>query len=144
VVGIATDGDFWRAIWNSVSLKEPVASIVNRKFVSLEEHCNIHTAKKKFSTTEIAHIPILKDGKLVNILFKKNMDGAESKPLNAKLHIPAIVMAGGYGTRLDPFTRILPKPLIPIGEKPVTEIMMDKLAEHGTRYFLFPSTISPR
>jgi len=36
-----------------------------------------------------------------------------------------VIMAGGKGTRLDPFTRILPKPLIPIGDRPVIEVIMD-------------------
>ena len=34
-------------------------------------------------------------------------------------------MAGGKGTRLDPFTRVLPKPLIPLGDKTVIEIIID-------------------
>lgn len=45
------------------------------------------------------------------------------------------VMAGGRGTRLDPFTRILPKPLIPVGEKPIIEIILDRFAAHGVRHF---------
>lgn len=44
-------------------------------------------------------------------------------------------MAGGKGTRLDPFTRILPKALIPVGEKPVIEIIMDEYARYGMKNF---------
>ena len=46
-----------------------------------------------------------------------------------------MIMAGGKGVRLDPFTRILPKALIPIGEKPVIEIIMDEYARQGMRTF---------
>lgn len=44
-------------------------------------------------------------------------------------------MAVGKGTRLDPFTRILPKALIPIGDKPIIEVIMDKYAEFGMTVF---------
>ncbi|MDD4310275.1 MAG: sugar phosphate nucleotidyltransferase [Candidatus Cloacimonetes bacterium] len=43
----------------------------------------------------------------------------------------AIILSGGLGTRLRPFTEIIPKPLLPIGEKAVLEIQIDHLKEHG-------------
>jgi NDP-sugar pyrophosphorylase family protein len=46
-------------------------------------------------------------------------------------------MAGGKGTRLDPFTRILPKPLIPIGDKAIIDIIMERFSRHGVKeYFV--------
>ena len=46
-------------------------------------------------------------------------------------------MAGGKGTRLEPFTRILPKPPIPIGNKPIIEIIIDKFREYRIdRFYL--------
>ena len=44
-------------------------------------------------------------------------------------------MAGGKGTRLYPYTQILPKPLIPIGDKTITEHIMDRFIEHGCDKF---------
>jgi len=43
----------------------------------------------------------------------------------------AIILAGGLGTRLKPFTEVIPKPLLPVGEKAVLEIQMEHLREHG-------------
>jgi NDP-sugar pyrophosphorylase family protein len=43
----------------------------------------------------------------------------------------AVILAGGLGTRLKPFTEIIPKPLLPIGEKSVLEIQIDSLKKHG-------------
>jgi len=43
----------------------------------------------------------------------------------------AVILAGGLGTRLKPFTEIIPKPLLPIGEKSVLEIQIERLKKHG-------------
>lgn len=43
----------------------------------------------------------------------------------------AVILAGGLGTRLRPFTEIIPKPLLPIGEKSIMEIQIRLLAAHG-------------
>ena len=43
----------------------------------------------------------------------------------------AVILAGGLGTRLKPFTEVIPKPLLPIGEKAVLEIQMEHLKSHG-------------
>ena len=49
------------------------------------------------------------------------------KPANKK----GIILAGGLGTRLEPFTRVIPKPLLPIGEKAVLEIQIERMQKHG-------------
>lgn len=43
----------------------------------------------------------------------------------------AVILAGGLGTRLKPFTEVIPKPLLPIGEKAVLEIQIEHLKQHG-------------
>lgn len=53
----------------------------------------------------------------MNIFYKKNMK--------------AIILAGGLGTRLRPFTEVIPKPLLPVGEKSVLEIQIDRLKKFG-------------
>jgi len=50
--------------------------------------------------------------------------------------VPVIIMAGGKGKRLDPFTKILPKPLISIDEKPVIEVIMDNFKKYGFNKFI--------
>ena len=51
------------------------------------------------------------------------------------MDVPVVVMAGGAGTRLDPFTRILPKPLIPIGDRSIMEVIIDRFREYGIDKF---------
>jgi len=43
----------------------------------------------------------------------------------------AIILAGGLGSRLRPYTVVLPKPLMPIGESPILEVIIRQLAHHG-------------
>ena len=43
----------------------------------------------------------------------------------------AVILAGGLGTRLRPFTEVIPKPLLPIGEKAVLEIQIERLTKFG-------------
>lgn len=135
VIGIVTDGDFRRAIWKSISLEEPIDTITNRNFIYFSENYNLDDVKEKFSSTNMLQIPILRDRILVDIIFRKDFDKSELRLSKAKLNLPVVIMAGGIGKRLDPFTRILPKPLIPIGEKPVIEIIMEKFAEYGITHF---------
>jgi NDP-mannose synthase len=44
-----------------------------------------------------------------------------------------VILAGGRGTRLAPYTSVLPKPLLPIGERAILEILVERLAEQGFR-----------
>jgi NDP-sugar pyrophosphorylase family protein len=46
----------------------------------------------------------------------------------------AVILAGGLGTRLKPFTEVIPKPLLPIGEKAILQIQIEHLREHGFRH----------
>jgi NDP-sugar pyrophosphorylase family protein len=45
----------------------------------------------------------------------------------------AVLLAGGLGSRLRPYTVVLPKPLMPIGEMPILEVIIKQLAQHGFR-----------
>ena len=130
VIGVVTDGDFRRAIWNSISLEDPIETIANRNFLFFGEQYDINEIKKIFLTENIRQMPILKNGKLANIIFKRDFDGLKLESSGTKLDVPVVIMAGGAGARLDPFTRVLPKPLIPVGDKPVIEVIIEKFAEY--------------
>jgi NDP-sugar pyrophosphorylase family protein len=60
----------------------------------------------------------------------------ETKPHPVQqFDLPVIIMAGGFGTRLKPLTNVIPKPLIPIGEKTIIENIFDRFAVHGSNRF---------
>jgi len=135
VQGIVTDGDFRRAILASVSLEDPISSIMNKNFRYFEEGYKIKDIKKLFYSTRILQIPVLKDGMLSDIIFRDDFKESNLTLTPEKIDLPVVIMAGGVGKRLDPFTRILPKPLIPIGNKAIIEIIMDYFAEFGMKGF---------
>ena len=136
IIGIVTDGDFRRAIFNGVSFKERVSTITNRDFIHFNHTTKVNEIKQVFlKNKNIQQIPILKNGFLHKIVFQSHFNKIDLESPVRSLSAPVVIMAGGKGTRLDPFTRILPKPLIPIHDLPVTEVIMDRFAKHGMQDF---------
>ncbi len=136
VVGVVTDGDFRRAVLRGISLDDPIESIMTKDFLYLKKQFSKRELKLLFSQKGIKHLPVLSNGRLYGIVFKEEYaDTLKIEFEEGKVDLPAVVMAGGKGSRLDPFTRILPKPLIPVGKKPVIEIILENLSRVGVKKF---------
>jgi NDP-sugar pyrophosphorylase family protein len=84
---------------------------------------------------KIEAIPIVDTEHRVSDIFiwSNLFDG--SKRHVEKIDVPVVIMAGGKGERLDPFTKIFPKALIPVGEKPIVEVIMDRFSQCGVKEF---------
>ena len=135
-IGVITDGDFRRAILKGISLDENVLTISNQSFTYLNEGYEPIQAKEIFKNPGIRRIPVLKDGKLVKIIKDDDYISIKKYPKTKKVeNIPVVIMAGGRGTRLEPFTKILPKPLIPVGEKAIIDHIMDEFKDYGINEF---------
>lgn len=129
--GLVTDGDLRRFILNKGDLMSNVSDIMNRNPIALtiDKEYRAHEVLQEYKITSI---PILgENGNLCNIIFSDSW--LELK--KCSLNIPTVIMAGGEGTRLYPFTKILPKPLIPIGEQTITEHIMDRFQKFGCNDF---------
>ncbi|WP_317367058.1 sugar phosphate nucleotidyltransferase [uncultured Tyzzerella sp.] len=126
-----TDGDIRRYIINNGNLDNIIKTIGNYNpyYIYNDENINY---KKYMEENDIISLPILnRDDIIINIKFlKKN-----KKFLNNSINIPVVIMAGGKGTRLKPYTNILPKPLMPIGEKTITEHIIDSFEKYGCNDF---------
>jgi dTDP-glucose pyrophosphorylase len=142
LIGSLTDGDVRRAILNNIGFDKPISEMMFRcpRFVRSDEGGFREKAKECILHYRLHAIPVLdKVDSIVDVLFW--YDFFESHPhelFNVELLTNSVViMAGGKGTRLDPFTKILPKPLIPFGDKPIAEVIMDNFNKHGfTRFIL--------
>ena len=132
LLGIFTQGDMRKFILQNGNLAANITEAMNAKpiiFHSLEE------AKKAMQIRRMVVYPIVNnEGQLVDALFERTPDSGESKKNNCALtDIPLVIMAGGKGTRLYPYTKILPKALIPIGDITITERIINNFVQYGCR-----------
>jgi dTDP-glucose pyrophosphorylase len=132
--GIITDGDIRRWILNNGDLHKKVNEIMNPNPVYLlggEEYKAKDIMKKKL----IEAIPIVNEEKeVINIVFWNDLYDGEIKSYNY-IDCPVVIMAGGEGKRLYPLTKIFPKPLVPIGDIPIAERIINRFVHFGCRKF---------
>lgn len=135
VIGVISDGDFRRGVLSGVSLDENVKQIINKNFRFVSKKYLENEVKGIFQEDVVRHIPVMVNRKLVDIITEEKFFGFERHKVNATLDNPVVIMAGGKGKRLDPFTRILPKPLIPLGDDPIIKVIMDEFGKFGLKNF---------
>lgn len=141
LVGTITDGDIRRGIINGLAFSDKVKKLMHTDFIKLEADLPdlMSQAKKVILKEKIEQIPVIgKGGIIEDVILWTDILGEKPRVVSISNYSnPVVIMAGGKGARLDPFTRMLPKPLIPIGEKPVIEIIMDKFFQKGFKNFIF-------
>lgn len=139
VIGVFTMGDFRRAVFFGLDIENKISSIVNKNFIYLSKKFSRSDVRQVFIKDESIHdIPVLDERfKLIKIVSRSNFFTHKElvrKRINFN-KFPIVIMAGGKGSRLDPFTRVLPKPLIPFGKDPIIRVIMDNFKKHGSNKF---------
>lgn len=136
LIGSVSDGDIrrWIIKTNDLTAKAYQFMNPNPQYVYKGEEDRIEMLKKMFP---INSVPILdRQRKILEIVFfNNNLEYRSEENEKHKLNAPVIIMAGGKGTRLYPYTKILPKPLIPIGDTPILERIINKFVEYDIRKF---------
>lgn len=129
--GVLTDGDIRRYILRNGDLSCQVSQIANNRPIVLS-YKDRHRYPALLKEKAICSVPLVDENfHIVSIGFWEGNLGLCKEPLG----LPVVIMAGGKGTRLYPYTQILPKPLIPIGEKTITEHIMERFKEYGCTHF---------
>jgi dTDP-glucose pyrophosphorylase len=141
LLGTLTDGDIRRAILAGIGLEKEIASIFHKNpFSFTSTQYSVEKAREIFLKEQIELIPIVgEDRKVIRFVTWDMAFSGQAAPERtaAPIDIPVIIMAGGKGTRLAPFTHVLPKPLIPIGDKTVIEVIIDEFSRFGiSKYYL--------
>ena len=137
LLGILSDGDLRRAILRKKKLTDKIDKIYNKKsFYLYEKKLIIEDLKKQFIEKKIFFVPVVDDQKKIKDILTWDKVFSKKNPVKIyKRNIPVVIMAGGRGTRLEPFTKVLPKPLIPIEDKTVIEHIIDSFTKYGSKNF---------
>ena len=131
-----TDGDIRRAILAGIDLEQPVTVLQQRRAASplpLPVTAPAGTGRaallRLMKEHGVRQMPLLDaERRVVGLVTVRELLPEESLPLQA------VVMAGGYGTRMRPLTETVPKPMLPVGEKPLLELIVGQLREAGIRH----------
>lgn len=136
--GLLTLGDIQRAIINNISLSDSVSHILNKNKVYGYVNENEESIKEKMRKMRAEVMPILNDtGELVDVWFWGDLFKKAELNQRERINLPVVIMAGGKGTRLKPITNVIPKPLVPIGEKTILETILDQFEEIGcTKFYM--------
>jgi dTDP-glucose pyrophosphorylase len=131
LVGVLTDGDIRRAILRGVSFDEPCISIASQKPVVAPPHVSASEALHLMDHSRdfvVNHLPVVDaEGRAVDLLLRRDLVTED------QLALSAVIMAGGFGTRLRPLTEELPKPMLPLGGRPLMERIIEQLRQAGIR-----------
>lgn len=133
---ILTIGDIQRAIIRQANLNDSVSTILDRNKIYASDKESLEHIKEVMFKELIDCMPVLNDkGEIVDVLFWHdvfNETVAENRP---KINLPVVIMAGGKGTRLKPITNVIPKPLVPVGDKTILEVILDQFESIGCHKF---------
>lgn len=134
--GLITLGDIQRAIINNVALNEPVSRILDKKKVYGYQSEGEDSIKEKMRRMRAEVMPILDEKEeLIDVWFWQDLFNKAELSQREKIDLPVVIMAGGKGTRLKPITNVIPKPLVPVGEKSILEVIMDQFEGIGCHKF---------
>ncbi len=130
LLGTVTDGDIRRGILNGVTIDDEIYKIMNPNPVVANADDSSETVMSLMKNRRIHQLPLVDhNGNLVGV---KTLDEILQSSILAN---PVVLMAGGLGSRLRPFTDDCPKPLLKVGSKPLLETIIKNFIEYGFHKF---------
>lgn len=126
--GLLTDGDIRRAVLRGIPLQSSCEHIANLSPTTVQGPISATLALQLMNQRDIHHLPVVgPDGSIVELVLRKDIVA------EVKSRLSAVVMAGGYGKRLLPLTEHVPKPMLPVGDRPLLERTIEQLRQSGIR-----------
>lgn len=128
LLGLVTDGDIRRAILKNVDLNLPVEEIMITRPIVVPEDTGRLQLLELMHLNAVRQIPIVnKNKQLLDLALYTELTEVKEIP------IKAVIMAGGLGSRLQPLTLDVPKPLLKISERSILEIIIGQLRDAGIK-----------
>ena len=126
LVATVTDGDVRRGILRGVDLDGSVAQVMHVSPTTVTEGAPDAETRRLIRDRKLQHVPVLDaTGHLVDLATVQDLFGVT--PNDTRI----VLMAGGLGTRLRPLTETVPKPMLPVGGKPILEQIIGLFADQG-------------
>jgi dTDP-glucose pyrophosphorylase len=135
-IGLLSIGDIQRAIIANYKLTDPIYTIIRSKIKLAKTRDDFETVKNLMIQYRTEFMPVIDDnGFLQDVLFWEEIFHEQYKENIKKINIPVVIMAGGKGSRLKPFSNIFPKPLFPVGEKAMIDLIIENFFASGCNHF---------
>lgn len=129
-------GDIQRAIIKNVSLKTPIQKILREQVRVAQSSDSYKKVKEVMEKYSAEFMPILdEDNNLVDIRFWADIFDSKEPSGKKSLDLPVVIMAGGKGTRLKPITDMIPKALVPVTDRPIIDLIIERFTEVGVNKF---------
>ncbi|MGE4430291.1 MAG: nucleotidyltransferase family protein [Sphingobium sp.] len=140
LLGVVTDGDIRRAILRGIDLSGNISQLLNRKPTICKHTATAEElARILLSQNRITRLPVVDHEGVVVGLYRT--EDLVTNPVSRGF--PVVLMAGGLGTRLRPFTDNLPKPMIDIGGRPILEHIIRRFIDQGfTQFYISVNYLS--
>ena len=129
LLGTVTDGDIRKALLANKPLESKIVSVMNKNPITVSEKANFNDLLNIMNKNKIDHLPVTNKKKIVTNLFIKD----QLKVFKNNLFI---IMAGGFGKRLQPYTNKLPKPLLKVKNKEIIKHIIDHASKFNFKNFL--------
>ena len=138
LMGLVTDGDVRRALLSGHNLDNSVELIMNPRPLVVSDNVSEAEVLELMTANRVHQIPVVdSDSKVIGLHVLDNI--LKSPPLPNTL----LIMAGGLGTRLRPYTQDCPKPMLLIGKKPILEHIIEKAILNGFKDFIISLNYLP-
>ena len=138
LLGTITDGDTRRALLADANMQDPVIRAMNTQPHSATSSSTREQRLKLMKQYDLTAIPIV-DGEN-HVLSLETLHQAMEPERRDN---PVFIMAGGFGTRLQPLTDHCPKPMLRVGEKPMLEHLINQFISHGFHDFFISTHYLP-
>jgi len=137
-LGIITNGDLQRAIIAHTPFDTSIENVMRNESKRYAHVGDDREKIKGWMMEKRAELMPIVDvqGQLVDVVFWDEVLTEQPNNDNRpKIDLPVVIMAGGKGTRLKPITNVIPKPLVPVGDKTILEVIMDQFEGIGCHKF---------